>query len=86
MSWSDLDGTDNSGQRPTITCDVDSGSQFEIGENNVTCEGRDFSGNGETCSFIVDVRGKNAIEDFEHSFNSILNHSILKCSIKIERF
>ena len=56
--WNDLQVTDNSGQIPTITCDAESGSQFRIGETEVTCQAVDPTGNQATCSFTVKVEGK----------------------------
>ena len=56
--YTDPQVTDNSGGTPTITCDVESGSQFEIGETNVTCQAEDPSGNLASCSFTVDIKGK----------------------------
>ena len=48
---------DNSGQIPTMTCDAESGSQFEIGETKVTCQAVDPTGNQATCMFIVKIEG-----------------------------
>ena len=58
VSWTDPQVTDNSGQIPTITCDAESGSQFDIGETGVTCQAVDPTGNQETCTFTVKIKGK----------------------------
>ena len=55
--WTDPQVTDNSQQIPTITCDADSGSDFKIGENEVTCRAVDPTGNQATCSFTVKIEG-----------------------------
>ena len=57
MVWTDPQATDNSGQIPTITCDADSGSNFEIGETEVICQAVDPTGNHATCKFTVKVEG-----------------------------
>ena len=57
MVWNKPQVTDNSGQIPTITCDADSGSQFRIGEKEVTCQAVDPTGNQATCSFTVKIEG-----------------------------
>ena len=48
---------DNSKVPPIVTCSADSGSQFEIGETEVTCKAVDLAGNQANCSFTVNVRG-----------------------------
>ncbi|XP_072017472.1 hyalin-like [Amphiura filiformis] len=50
--------TDNSGETITVVCDPSSGSEFAIGQSNITCEARDSSGNSVTCVFQVDVKDK----------------------------
>ena len=55
--WADPQVTDNSGQIPTITCDAESGSQFEIGETEVICQAVDPAGNQATCTFTVEIKG-----------------------------
>ena len=55
--WTDPQMIDNSGQIPTITCDAESGSQFEIGETEVTCQAVDPTGNQATCIFTVKIEG-----------------------------
>ena len=56
--WSDLQVIDNSGHFPTVTCNVESGSQFEIGETEVICQAVDVGGNRGACSFTVIVKGR----------------------------
>ena len=55
--WADPEATDNSQQNSTTTCNIESGSRFNIGKSNVTCSARDASGNAATCIFTVDVQG-----------------------------
>ena len=57
LTWNNPNTTDNSGQVPTVTCSLESGSQFEIGATHVTCEALDSSGNQATCAFTVQVKG-----------------------------
>ena len=57
MVWTDPQVTDNSGQIPTITCDTNFGSQFRIGETEVTCQAVDPTGNQATCTFTVKIEG-----------------------------
>ena len=56
--WDDLQATDSSGKQFTVTCSVESGSQFGIGETEVVCQAVDPSKNQETCVFTVEVKGK----------------------------
>ena len=56
--WRKPTATDNSGVIPTVTCDHDVGSQFNIGRNFVQCTAYDASGNQAVCQFIIDVIGK----------------------------
>ena len=49
--------TDNSGESPSIACDFESGSNFEIGETTVICQAVDAGGNLGFCSFTVIVIG-----------------------------
>ena len=49
--------TDNSGENPSITCDVESGSTFKVGETTVICQAVDGVGNQAACSFTVIVVG-----------------------------
>ena len=56
--WTAPVAFDNSKLIPTVTCNKQNGSQFEIGETVVMCQALDQAGNQATCSFIVDVAGK----------------------------
>ena len=56
--WRKPTATDNSGVIPTVTCDLDVGSQFNIGRSVVQCTAYDASGNQAVCEFIIDVIGK----------------------------
>ena len=56
--WTDLVATDNSKITPTVACNAQNGSQFEIGETEVMCQAVDQAGNLATCSFIIDVVGE----------------------------
>ena len=56
--WSAPHVTDNSRQSCTITCNVEFGSKFEIGETDVTCQAIDPGGNRDACSFTVAVTGR----------------------------
>ena len=56
-TWAFPEASDNSGNPPTITCSVESGSQFGIGENDVVCDALDASGNQTTCKFYVKIEG-----------------------------
>ena len=58
VTWSELEATDNSGQNLTVTCSVESGSQFGIGEIAVVCQAVDLAGNRATCMFTVKITGK----------------------------
>ena len=42
-TWANPKASDNSGKLPSITCSVESGSQFGIGENEVVCDALDAS-------------------------------------------
>ena len=55
--YNDLLVNDNSGHIPTITCDVEYGSHFGIGNTDVVCEVVDSLGNQATCTFTVTVEG-----------------------------
>ena len=59
--WTDPQVTDNSGQVPTITCDAESGSQFGIGETEVTCQVVDPAGDQAMCMFTVSIYGKKSM-------------------------
>ena len=56
--WSSPVATDNSKPTPSVTCDAENGTKFEIGEKEVLCQAVDQAGNQVTCSFFVDVVGK----------------------------
>ena len=56
--WTDLQATDNSRIAPTVTCSLESGSQFEIGQTEVECDAQDSSGNQANCTFIIEVMGE----------------------------
>ena len=56
--WSAPVATDNSKLTPSVTCNAENGTQFEIGEKDVLCQAVDQAGNQATCSFTVDVVGK----------------------------
>ena len=56
--WTGPQANDNSGHPPSVTCSLASGSQFEMGKTEVTCEARDPSGNKALCAFVIEVRGK----------------------------
>ena len=57
MVWTDPQATDNSKELPKTMCNVESGSQFQTGETEVTCQAVDSSGNRANCTFDVQVRG-----------------------------
>ena len=61
VTWNDLQATDNSGQSPTVSCSVGSGSHFGIGENEVNCQAVDPFGNQEICAFTVNIEGNNIL-------------------------
>ena len=50
--------SDNSGHLLTVTCTVESGSRFEIGETEVICQAVDLGGNLGACSFTIIVIGR----------------------------
>ena len=56
--WTEPQATDNSGVPINVTCNVESGNQFEIWQTEVICEAHDPSGNEAVCSFIIEVTGK----------------------------
>ena len=56
--WSKPTATDNSGMIPTVTCDHDVASQFDIGRSIIQCTANDTSGNQAVCRFTIDVIGK----------------------------
>ena len=56
--WTAPVSVDNSKLSPVVTCNAENGSQFEIGETEVMCQGLDQAGNKATCSFTVYVKGQ----------------------------
>ena len=58
VKWDDPLASDNSG-KVSVTCDPDSGTDFTIGDSEVTCKALDGSGNKAICSFPVYIRGNN---------------------------
>ena len=57
VEWQKPTTTDNSGDIVNITCSPESGTEFTIGQTNVTCEAVDMSGNRAACSFNVSITG-----------------------------
>ena len=55
--WTDPQVTDNSDETPTISCNIESGSHFGIGETEVICQAVDLAGNQATCTFTVKIEG-----------------------------
>ena len=55
--WTDPQVTDNSNETTTISCDIESGSSFGIGETEVICQAVDLAGNQATCTFTVKIEG-----------------------------
>ena len=55
--WIGPEATDNSKERPTVTCSVEPGNKFKMDQTDVLCEARDSSGNVAECTFTVDVKG-----------------------------
>jgi hypothetical protein len=53
---------DNCASGVTMSCAPPSGSAFPIGTSSVTCGIADASGNSNSCSFVVVVRGPNSIK------------------------
>ena len=58
VNWTNPEATDNSRKNLTVTCSVESGSKFEIGDTEVTCQAIDPAGNRATCVFTVNIEGK----------------------------
>ena len=59
VSWTNPSATDNTGDAPTIVCTPQSGSNFMIGTQDVTCTATDAAGNKATpdCIFEVAITG-----------------------------
>ena len=55
--WEHPSANDNSGDKPNVTCNLISGNKFTIGQTLVSCEAVDNSGNNNTCSFKIIVKG-----------------------------
>ena len=55
--WHHPSATDNSGDKPKVTCNPMSGGNFTIGQTLVTCEAVDSSGNTNACTFQIGVKG-----------------------------
>ena len=62
--WDKPTATDNSVLTPVVTCDVESGSTFEIGQTQITCEALDGSNNTASCFFTVIIPGKLGIYSY----------------------
>ena len=56
--WTEPEASDNSGQRPNVSCSIESGSHFVIGKTEVTCQANDGFGNRAECRFSVEVKGR----------------------------
>ena len=57
VTWIRPEATDNAGIIPTLNCNIESGSDFEIGSTEVICHALDSAGNQATCKFTVQVEG-----------------------------
>ena len=55
--WTDPLSADNSELAPTVTCNEENGSHFDIGETEVIYHALDQAGNQATCTFNVYVKG-----------------------------
>ena len=55
--WEGPKASDNSGN-VYVVCNPQSGTNFTIGQTNVTCEAVDGSGNRAECSLQINVTGK----------------------------
>ena len=49
--------SDNSGQYLNVSCSIESGSEFDIGQTDVICAAYDPSGNQAMCYFTIEVKG-----------------------------
>ena len=56
----DVTATDNSGDDITPSCTPASGTEFELGDTDVTCTAEDSSGNGASKTFTVIVNDQSA--------------------------
>ena len=50
---------DNSGDIPSVECNLDQPAVLSVGEHTINCVATDAAGNQATCSFEVTVKGKN---------------------------
>ena len=57
LAWENPSATDNSGDISEVTCDPPPRTKFVIGQTLVTCVAVDSSGNNNTCSFQINVKG-----------------------------
>ena len=57
FDW-DIVAVDNSGETPSISCDMIKGDLLLEGNHYVTCTAMDTAGNEATCAFVVSVRGR----------------------------
>lgn len=57
IDW-DIVAVDNSGETPSITCDMIKGDLRPEGNHYVTCKAMDNTGNEATCAFVISVRGR----------------------------
>ncbi len=58
VEWDQPIAVDNSGESPYVSCDHESGSNFNIGQTPVTCTVSDACGNRNNCTFYVEVGSK----------------------------
>ncbi|XP_033640831.1 fibrillin-2-like [Asterias rubens] len=65
VTWTNPSATDNTGVAPTIVCTPQSGSDFMIGTQDVTCTATDAAGNQATpsCTFEVAITDYNECAD-----------------------
>ena len=82
-TWTDPQATDNSGQKSTIICSIESGSQFEIGLTEVVCKALDATGNQATCAFTVEIKGEKIklIQLLSNTTTAWITKRTLKCQI-----
>ncbi|XP_072022654.1 hyalin-like [Amphiura filiformis] len=79
--------TDNSGEVINVVCHPPSGSEFLIGQTNVTCVALDNSGNNGSCYFQVNIKGKSyylatAAQFSHHVKNSCAKYWVPRKSLK----
>ncbi|XP_072017521.1 uncharacterized protein [Amphiura filiformis] len=73
--WQGPAATDNSGDKPTVTCDPPSGNYFVIGQTPVTCTASDGYGNRASCTVNVDVKDNEA-PSLAHCPDQAINTSL----------